>query len=84
MTLKGSINMATATLIAISLLFAFFTWSSKSWIEGVNAQMLVEERRFTEIQPKIAKIETEGQMHWAEVDRRLAAIESKIDRVLSK
>lgn len=83
MTLKSSINMATATLILMSLLFAYFTWSSKNWVESVNAQITTQEERYVAVQPRLTKIEVENSMHWQETDRRLQTIETKIDRVLN-
>ena len=83
MGLKASINMATATLIVISILFAYFTWSSKTWIENVDAQLVVQEQRFVEIQPRLTKIEVVDGMHWQDTDRRLTGIEGKLDKVLS-
>lgn len=83
MSLKATINMATATLVVMSILFAFFTWSSKSWVEGVNAQILDHEHSITAVQPRLTKIETENTMHWSETERRLSGIEVKLDKVLS-
>lgn len=83
MSLKSSINMATATLILMSLLFAYFTWSSKNWVESVNAQITTAEQRYVEVQPRLTKIETENSMRWQETDRRLMGIENKLEKVLS-
>lgn len=83
MTLKTSVNIATLTVLTSTILFGFFTYTGKQWVENVNAAVS-ENRGINETQSlKIDRLETEGKMRWTDVERRLGGIETKIDRILS-
>ena len=82
MTLRGSINMASAVLILTGILFAYFTFSTKRWIEGIESRINMQESMAQNIAPKIVKIESESSVKWIDMERRLGSIETKLDRIL--
>jgi len=73
MSLKASINAATITMILMGILFSFFTYTSKSWIEGMNT-----------LEPRVNRLETKFIEEEKNTDRRLVSIEIKIDRLLER
>lgn len=77
MTLRGTMNLASGMMLVITLLFAYATWSSKKWIEGVDST-------FEQLKPKITQLESITSIQWHETERRFDAIESKIDKILDR
>ena len=73
MSLKASINAATITMILMGVLFSFFTYTSKSWIEEINT-----------LEPRVNRLETKFIEEEKNTDRRLVSIEVKIDRLLER
>lgn len=82
MTLKTSVNLATLAVLGCTILFMYFTWSSKHWIDSVNGAIAVADSRYDDADTRITKLETENTFHWAEAERRLKGIEDKLTSFL--
>jgi len=84
MTLKGSINLASAILVFTGVLFAFFTFTSKRWIDTIESKIGTQEAAAYNSERRIIKLESEFPLKWMEVDRRLQSIDEKLERMLAK
>lgn len=77
MTLRGTMNMASATLLVTTLLFAFFTWTSRKWVDSVDTTLAT-------LGPRVDKIETVAAVKWESTDHRLDSIEKKMDVLIAR
>jgi hypothetical protein len=82
MTLRGSINLFSAALLALGILSSYFTFSVKHWIDGIENRVSQQENVTTENLTRFTKLESESTIRWVEMDRRLGSIEYKLDRLL--
>lgn len=82
MTLRGALNLGSASMILASMLMAFFSYAVNSWVDNVEAAIENLRQTETQIIPRVSKMEAESEISWKNTERRLANIENKIDRLI--
>lgn len=82
MTLRGALNVSSAVMIVASLLMTFFSYTIKSWVEDVNAEIKNAKQLELKMEPRLTKVEAEQRLTWDNIDRRLQGIEKNIDKLI--
>jgi len=64
-------------MLLLGVLFSYFTYTSKNWVESVNTDLLWAR---AVVAPKVERIQAEQETSV----RRLDRMEQKIDQILDK
>lgn len=81
MGLKNQLTLTSVLSIMCTVLVAYFTWSAKNWIEGIEARAEETTSKQQQLENKVSNIDLKQTLQWDSVSRQLEKIDSKLDKL---
>lgn len=81
MGLKNQLTLTSALSILCTVLIAYFTWSAKNWVEGVEARADDTAIKQQQLENKVSNMDVKQTLHWDAISRQLEKIDSKLDKL---